>query len=100
MVKRMIINIPDSIKEYEPELRFFIDTMVQKLNINRHKGFCEQSTVGELVNLTRQELDEMNTAHVEESQFNFFLECVDVSNMAWLSGLKAMRMTRDEWEDR
>ena len=99
MVKRMIINIPDSIKEYEPELRFFIDTMVQKLNINRHKGFCGHSTVEELINLTRRELDEMHQAHDEESQFNFFLECVDVSNMAWLAGLKALRMTKDEWEE-
>lgn len=99
MVKRMVVNIPDSIKEYEPELRFFIDTMIQKLNINRHKGFCDHSTVEELVNLTRRELDEMQQAFDDESQFNFFLECVDVSNMAWLTGLKALRMTKDEWEE-
>lgn len=97
MVK-MVISIPDTVKEYEPELRFFIDTMVQKLNINRHKGFCEDKTVKDLLHLTGAEFDEMQEA-MSESQFNFFLECVDVANMAWLSGLKALRMTKYDWDN-
>lgn len=95
---KMQISIPDTIKEYEPELRFFVDAMVQKLNINRHKGFCEDKDVRDLLSLTAAEYDEMREALLLESQFNFFLECVDVANMAWLSGLKALRMTKHDWD--
>jgi len=95
---KMVINVPDEIAHYEPELRYFVDTMVQKLHINRHKGFAEVTELHVLRGQVQDEVDEMNQAFTKESQFAFFLECVDVANQAWLVALKALRVTKAEWK--
>lgn len=95
----MKIKLPDEIKEYEPELRFFFDCMIAKLYTNRHKQFAS----GDLRHYLRginEERYEMAEAYRSENQFAFYMETVDVANMAWLAGLKAMRMTKVEWENK
>lgn len=96
----MIIHVPKEIEHYEPELHYFLQTMVLKLHTNRHKGFAEQTDLETLMTQMRLEMKEAEAAWEKESQFAFFVECVDVSNQAWLAGLKALRMTKSEWQEK
>lgn len=95
----MKIYIPEEIAHYEPQLRYFFDCMVQKLNTNRHKGFAEGHSLTEFMDLADSELDEAARALHTDDQFAFFMEMVDVANMSWLASIKALRMTKDEWQD-
>lgn len=94
----MEIHLPKEIEHYEPELRFFFDAMVRKLHVNRHKGFGEGMELDQMMGQLADETKELKIALGEESQFATFMECVDVSNQAWLLGLVVLRQTKVEFE--
>jgi hypothetical protein len=96
----MDIPIPDDIRHYEPELRFFLDCMVRKLHISRHRGFVRDRDLGELRDMLSTELAELDAALLNESQFSILLESVDVANQAFLLGLAAMQLDKRTFEAR
>ena len=97
-MKKMEITLPEGIEHYEPELRFFFDLMVRKLHICRDKGFAENCTATKMFLMINDELDELEEALANESQFQTALECVDVANQAWLMALVVLRATRKDFE--
>lgn len=96
---QILINVPDEIAEYAPDLQYFMQTMVQKLHTNRHKGFCTNNDLPASLNSLSAEVDETYEAVVNGGQFECFVECADVANQAWLVGLVATRMTRRDWDE-
>lgn len=104
-MKTMEIHIPEEIKHYEPELRLFFDLMITKLHLNRSKGFIEDHSLADLYNAFFSEVNELSEAHEnrgkepgEHSQFDYALECVDVSNLSFLMALAVLRKTKEEFE--
>lgn len=92
------IHLPEEIAEYAPELRFFFDNMVRKLHINRHKGFAEGDDAFKFFELLRGEVDELDSALANDSQFEVFMEGVDVANMAWIVALSVLRLNKHDFE--
>lgn len=93
------IPLPEELETFEPDLRYFMETMVRKLHINRHKGFAEDATVTGLVEGLADECRELYVALEEESQYESALEAVDISNMAFLIALKLWGMTKAQYEE-
>ena len=96
---KMEITLPEGIEHYEPELRLFFDLMIRKLHICRDKGFGENRTATQMFLELNDEVDELEEALRDESQFQTALECVDVANQAWLLALVVLRATRADFED-
>ncbi len=93
----MDIHLPTEIEQFGPDLKFFLDMMVRKLHVNRHKGFIEGKTISLLANELQDEMSELMEALEEKSQFDVALECVDVSNQAFLLALACLHKSKDEW---
>ena len=104
-MKTLEVHLPEEIKHYEPELRLFLDLMVTKLHTCRHKGFIEGKSLMDLYQAFFNEVNELEEAHDNRgkeinghSQFDYALECVDVSNQAFLLALAVLRKTKKEYE--
>ena len=95
-MKSMQIDVPDDLNEYVPELRHLFQSMVYKLNNNRHKGFIRNIGVGDLFKGITAERIELLNAIDDESLSNMLAEGVDVANMAVLMGIKCLRITKEE----
>ena len=93
------ITLPEGIEHYAPELRLFFDLMVRKLHICRDKGFAENCTTSQMLEMLMGEVVELELALDTESQFQTALECVDVANQAWLLALVVLRATRADFEN-
>lgn len=97
--KAMEIILPKEIAHYEGELRYFFDSMIRKLFVNRAKGFAEGLDFQRAVDLTVDELNELTAAvRGGEAQFAAWFETVDVANMAFITGLVLSRMSKDEYK--
>jgi len=94
----MQIHIPPEIEEFAPHLQYFVDNMVRKLHVNRHKGFGDKPYV-DLMDGLEAELNELRHALERESQFDAMLESVDVANFAFLMALRAMGQSKDQFEE-
>lgn len=92
------VGLTEELSPFGNDLSYFVNTMVRKLHINRHKGFAEGVSVSELLRLLDGEVTELKKAFEEESQFNTALEAVDVANMAFLVALKVWQMTKQEYK--
>lgn len=97
----MNIHVPEEIAHYEPELRYFFDSMVRKLFMNRHKSWAEGLDMEHGVYLIEEELRELVDAIEDpsKSQFECYIECVDVANTALLTGLVVHRYTRHAFDN-
>lgn len=97
--KTMEIILPEEIAHYEGELRYFIDSMIRKLYVNRHKGFGEHTTFEQSLHLIQGELHELEDAASRgEAQFAAYMETVDIANTALIAALVLSRMTKDEYK--
>lgn len=97
--KTMEIALPEEITHYEGELRYFMDSMIRKLYVNRHKGFGEGVSFPAALRLIEGELQELRTAAASgEAQFAAYMETVDVANTALIAALVLSRMTKDEYK--
>ena len=94
------VYLPDDIKEYEPELRFFMELMVRKLHTNRHKGFAGNVDLSDLMAGLMHERHELLKAIETSHQMDVTTEAVDVANMAFLIATGALRMTRPDFDSR
>lgn len=95
------LNIPitEELLLFKDDLEYFVSTMVRKLHTNRHKGFAENETLHGLLLGMGKEVAELVKALQEEGQFEAVVEAVDIANFAFLIAMKAMQMTRQEFEE-
>lgn len=93
------VPLTPELEPFRDDLEYFMQTMVRKLHINRHKRFSEDKDVHTLMEGLADECLELNEALRTESQFEAALEAVDVSNMAFLVALKVWQMTKTEYKD-
>lgn len=93
----MNLHIPSELKIYEDDLHFFFDLMVRKLHMNRHKGFVEGKSIQTFLQRLRDEIEELESAIVNESQFAVALECSDTANQAFLLALCCLLQSKDEY---
>jgi hypothetical protein len=94
----LTIPIPEALRPFAPQLRFFLDTMVTKLNINRHKGFADDSDFGTLMGLLKAEMDELNQALATESQFETAIEAADLANFCFLIASRCLMLDKLTWQ--
>lgn len=93
------VYVPDEIKDYAPDLEYFVSTMVRKLHTNRHKGTSSDLDPNFMLTLAQKEHEEAEKALDNEGQFEFGVECVDAANMYFLAARGAWQMTRKEYEE-
>jgi hypothetical protein len=96
----LTIHLPDEVAHYAPHVQYFLQTMVNKLYTNRHKGFAETTSVDNLRRGLQSEVNELITAIADEEcgQFEAYVEAVDVANMSLLTGMKLIQITREEYD--
>lgn len=94
----MNIHLPKELEPFEPDLKFFMDLMVRKLHINRHKGFAEDIPIAQLMRGLDGELEELGKALGSGSQFDTALEAVDIGNFAFLIAMKSWQMTKQDFK--
>lgn len=94
---KLCIDLPVEIEDYHPELHYFLQSMVNKLHINRHKGFADGVDLADCLELLKGEMDELKHAAVNEGQFETYMEAVDVANMSWLLGLYCLRQHKQDF---
>jgi hypothetical protein len=92
---KIAVSIPEDMAPYADELQYFVETMVRKLHCNRHKGYTKDMNPIQMMELATQEIEEANRA---KGQFEFFVECADTANMAFLAAMCAIEMTRSEFD--
>ena len=95
----MKIHLPDDIAEYDGDLRFFFDLMIRKLHLNRAKGWGGYHSPLDMLGKLKAETAELEEAIKNESQFNAALEAADTANMALLTALVIMRVSKQEYEN-
>lgn len=95
---KMEIYIPDGMEPFEGDLRLFIDIMVRKLHLNRHKGFAENMHPVDVLNMMDKEIEELRGALLRETQFDAVVEAADVANFAFITALSVLSLTRADFE--
>jgi hypothetical protein len=83
------------IEGLEDSLHLFVDLMIRKLHLNRHKGFLEGKTIGGMLEGLHRELAEEEKALMNEAQFDIMLEAVDCANMHFLLAFMCLSMSKD-----
>lgn len=94
---QLTVTIPDEMEPFVEELEFFISLMARKLHVNRHKGFGQRNTLSTLHRQLCDELNELRSALLQESQFNVMLEASDVANFAFLIHLRVATMDKEAY---
>lgn len=95
----MEIVLPADMAHYEGELRYFFDSMIRKLYINRHRGFADNLDFETACVLIENEYNELRDAVTNgEAQFAAYFESVDVANTAFIAGLVLSRMSKNEYK--
>lgn len=95
---QITIDIPEGMEEYAPWLRYFVQSMIIKLYINRHKGFGESVPYDDLERGLTKEFEEFMGARKEKSQYATLDECVDIANFGFLLGHRTLTLSRPEFE--
>lgn len=78
------ITIPKELEDYKPEMRRFFDAMAYKLFKNAHKGKWEGMDINNLIQKLRDEVDELDTAVINDDMFDIVFEAADVANFAMM----------------
>lgn len=98
----MAVITVDLYPEQEPfrkDLEFFIQVMIRKLHMNRHKGYAEGVSISWLMSATAKEMDELADAVATKDQMAAVVEAADIANMAFLVAHKAMSMERPRYDE-
>ena len=87
------ITIPSELKPLSRSFRMFVDMMLTKLHVNRHKGFGDVPYNTLLWGL-HDEMKELEEALHGNDQMAVMAEAADVANFAYLIALRATTQTR------
>ena len=92
MPVNLLIEVPDSIKTWQPFLMRFFQGMMAKLDKNSHKQTPRLETLPRIMELLREEILEFET-QIDEDRFNenSLTELMDAANFAFLAYV-ALRM--------
>ena len=92
MPVNLLIQVPDSIKVWQPLLLDFFKGMITKLDKNSHKQTPRLETLPRIMELLMDEIAEFE-AQIEEDKFdeNSLIELMDQANFAFLAYV-ALRM--------
>jgi len=71
-------------KEYNAEIRVFVDAMRYKLHVNRHKGKWIDKPLVPAVEALHKEVQELHDALGRDNVFEILQEAADVANMAMI----------------
>lgn len=93
------VYLPEEMEPYRGDLEYFFNTMIRKLNANRHKGTSRHLDLNDQINKMRKEVDEVESALKNESQFDPPIEAADVANHAFLFAACVWHMTREQFEE-
>lgn len=91
------VHVPDDMSPFAADLGFFMNTMVRKLHINRHKGYVQGKSLVSLFEGVVGESEELRKALTDESQFAAALEAIDVANQAFLVAAKLLGMNKNDY---
>ena len=96
-MRTIVLDLPDTIAKYGPELMHVFQAMIYKLNTNREKGFADVP-LPKLVTGAGSELVELRSECKADrpNPTRILNEAVDVANMGVLVGVKSLRTTRGE----
>lgn len=97
---KLEIFLPDGLQEQQHEIRYFLEQMLVKLNVNRHKGWID-GDVNNYVFLRRLagEIGELAEALEKESQHAVCMEAADVANFGLLIGLYNLSKNRGQYDE-
>lgn len=92
MPVNIIVQVPDSIKVWQPFLLRFFEGMIAKLDKNSHKQTPKLETLPRIMELLKDEIAEFEE-QLEEDRFdeNSLIELMDQANFAFLAYV-ALRM--------
>jgi len=98
MPVNLLIQVPDSIKVWQPFLLRFFMGMIDKLDRNSHKQTPRMETLPRIMELLKDEIEEFES-QLEEDRFNenSLVELMDQANFAFLAYV-ALRMEGVEHE--
>ena len=92
------IAIPRELKPLSRSFRMFVDMMLTKLHVNRHKGFGDVPYTYLLRGL-HDEMRELEEALRKDDQMAIMAEAADVANFAYLIALRATTQTRVQFRE-
>ncbi len=95
--KALTIPLTEELEPFKDDLEFFVQLMVRKLHVNRHKGFAENCDLADLIKGLMKELKEVTDALGEGKQFETIVEAADVSNFAFLLAARCLQVTRADF---
>lgn len=87
------INVPSEMGEYEDDLRFFFEVMVEKLHENAHKGKWEYSDLAEVVRKMQEEMQELQDAMIDGDVDGVVSESADLANFALILAMVCIKGT-------
>jgi hypothetical protein len=92
MPVNVLVQVPDSIKVWQPLLLDFFTGMIAKLDKNSHKQTPQLESLPRIMDLLKDEIVEFET-QIEEDRFdeNSLKELMDQANFAFLAYV-ALRM--------
>ena len=86
MPTSILIQIPDTLREYRPYLHEFMKLMVMKLHKNAHKQTPTVETLPTIMDLLREEIKEFeDQININKFDFNSLVELADQANFSFLA---------------
>jgi len=89
-MNHIVINIPEEVEQYAPEIRRFVEAMVYKLGVHSKKGKWENVSVIDCLGKLDGEVAELRQAVQRGNMVEELLEAADVANYALIISAKAM----------
>lgn len=83
-MKKMIIQLPEAVAQYEHDIRRFVDAMVYKLNVHSKKGRWSDLDITKAISLMKGEVAELEEAVAGGNLIETLLESADVANFAMI----------------
>jgi len=86
MPTNILVQIPDSLREYHNPLLDFFKGMIKKLDKNCHKDTPSIQDMGRIIDLLRLEIEEFEEQlGINKFDENSLIELMDTANFAFLA---------------
>lgn len=89
-MKTLTIQLPDTVEQYEHDIRRFIDAMVYKLDVHSSKGRWSDLDINKAISLMKGEIVELEEAAQIGNLIQILLESADVANFAMIAAAIAI----------
>lgn len=86
MPTNILVQIPDSLRDFHPQLLAFFQGMIKKLDKNCHKQTPTIKDIGKIIELLQDEVGEFEDQMLTDMyDRNSLIELMDVANFAFLA---------------